>query len=81
MARPSTRTPAPGVMKLTILVDRSLVIITIYVVCPKFLKKYINVSLFTPKLLPLGAGGHEIHNFLSPYPTDATHQIWFRFAH
>ena len=22
-----------------------------------------------------GGGGHEIYNFLSPYPTDATYQI------
>ena len=33
MARPSTRTPAPGVMKFTILVARSVVIITRYLVC------------------------------------------------
>ena len=30
---PSIRTPAPGIMKLTILVDPSLVIITTYLVC------------------------------------------------
>ena len=30
---PSTRTPATGVMKFTILEDYSLVIITIYLVC------------------------------------------------
>ena len=30
---PSTRTPAPGVMKFTILVDTSLVIIIIHLVC------------------------------------------------
>ena len=30
---PSTRAPAPGVMKLTILVEPSLVIITAYLVC------------------------------------------------
>ena len=37
-----------------------------------FFKKYINLTLFTPKLPPLGVGGHEIYN-LSPYPTDATY--------
>ena len=31
---------------------------------------------FTPKLPPLGDGGH----FLSPHPTDATYQIWLRLA-
>ena len=30
---PSIRTPAPGFMKFTILVDLSLVIITIYRIC------------------------------------------------
>ena len=86
--RPSTRTPAPGVMKFTILVDPSLVIITTYLVClinaweqrRRFFKKYINFTLFTPKLPPLGMGGHEIYNFLSPYPTDATYQICLRLA-
>ena len=53
--------------------------------CPgvekRFLKKYINFTLFTSKLPPRkGGGGHEINNFLSPYPTDATYQIWLRLA-
>ena len=33
MATPYTRTPAPGVMKFTIFVDPSLVIISIHLVC------------------------------------------------
>ena len=45
-----------------------------------FFKKYMNFTLFTPKLPPLGGWGHEIYNFLSPYPTDATYQIWLRLA-
>ena len=48
-----------------------------------FFKKYINFTLFTPKLPPLWVeGGHEIYNFLSPYPTDATYmyKIWLRLA-
>ena len=45
-----------------------------------FFKKYINFTLFTPKLTPLGSGGHEIYNFLSPYRTDATYKIWLRLA-
>ena len=28
----------------------------------------------------LDGGGHEIYNFLSPYPTDDTYQIWLRLA-
>ena len=35
---------------------------------------HINFTLFTPKLPPLWVGGHEIYNFLSPSPTDATYQ-------
>ena len=32
---------------------------------------------FLPKnYLALGVGVHEIYNFLSPYSTDATYQIW-----
>ena len=30
--------------------------------------------------LPLGVEGHEIYNFLSPYPTDASYQIWLGLA-
>ena len=41
---------------------------------------HINFTLFTPKLPPLWVGRHEIYNFLSPYPTDATYQIWLRLA-
>ena len=52
------KTPAPGVMKFTILVDPSLVIITKYLVClinaweqrRRLFKKYINFTLFTQKL-------------------------------
>ena len=84
----STRTPTPGVMKFTILVDPSVVIITTYMVCliyawelrRRFLKKYSNFTLFSPKLPPLWIGGPEIYNFLFPYPTNATYQIWLRLA-
>ena len=61
---PSTRTPVPGVMKFTISVDPSLVIITdaYRIVClihaqdkrRRFFKRYINFTLFTPKSSPLG---------------------------
>ena len=45
-----------------------------------FFTKNINFTLFTPKLPPLVGGGHEIYNFLSPSPTDATYQMWLRLA-
>ena len=77
-------------MKCKILADPSLVIITTHllVVClnhapewrKDFLKIYINFTLFTPKLPPLWVGGHEIYKFLSPYPIDATYQIWLGLA-
>ena len=65
-------------MKFILLVDSTLVIITIYLVCliygeEDFLKKYINFTIFTPKLFPHGVGGHEMYN-----PIDATYQIWLR---
>ena len=85
---PSTRIPAPGVIRFTILVDPSLFIITTYLVCPIhawekrsiFLEKYIHKTLFTPKLPPLGVWGHEIYNVLSLYSTDAAYQIWLRLT-
>ena len=75
-------------MKSTILVDPSLVIMIIHFVVlamlrsreEDFLKKYINFIIFTQKLPPLWMGGHEIYNSLSPYPIDATYQIWLRLA-
>ena len=74
-------------MKVAILVDPSLVIITILRLSDlclgvenKFFKRYINFTFFTPKLPPLGGGGHEIYNVLSPYHADATYQIWLRLA-
>ena len=68
--RPSASILALGDMKFPNLVDTSLVI-------PlsrgeDFFMKYINFTHFTPKLPPLGGGGHKIYNFLSPYPTDGT---------
>ena len=79
-------------MKSTIVVDPTLVIITIYLVCliyvyDQFLgveKKIFNgiqqFYTFYPKITsPLG-GGNEINTFSSPYPTDVTYQIWLRLA-
>ena len=45
-----------------------------------YFKKYINFTLFTPKLPPFGVMGQEIYNLLSPYPTDATYQIWLKLT-
>ena len=59
--RSSIRTHAPGVMKYTIQVDSSLLIITIYMylVCLIYAydKKYIHFSLFTLKLPSLNEVG------------------------
>ena len=63
MAMPQ-QTPAPGVMKVTILVDPSLVIITIHLVCldhapeqkEDFLKNTSVLHFLPPKLPPLGVG-------------------------
>ena len=65
-------------MKFTILVNPSLVIITIHLIClnhasekrRSFFKKYINFTLFTPKLryLPLGGGSWNLQFLVSlPY--------------
>ena len=46
----------------------------------KIFKEKQQFYTFYPKITsPLG-GGHEIYNFLSPYPTYATYQIWLRLA-
>ena len=46
----------------------------------KIFKEIQQFYTFFPKITsPLG-GGHEIYNFLFPYPTDATYQIWLRLA-
>ena len=34
---------------------------------------WVEKTLFTPKLPPFGEGDHEIYNFLSSCPTDATY--------
>ena len=45
------------------------------------LQRNLSILHFLTKIyLPLGLGGHEIYNFYSPYPTDATYQIWLRLA-
>ena len=78
---PSTRTPAPQVIKFTILVDPSLVqyyILSLSDLCQgveKIWEEIHQLYDFDFKSTPLG-GRHEIYNFLSPYPADATSQIW-----
>ena len=44
----------------------------------RFVREIHQFYIFILKLSPpLGRDvGHEIYNFLSPYPTDATYQIW-----
>ena len=86
MAMPQHKNPSPRCHEIyTILVDPTW---SSYFVClinareqrRRFFKKYSNFTLFTPKLPSLWVGGHEIYNFLSPYPRDATYQIWLRLA-
>ena len=43
----------------------------------KIFKEIQQFTLLPQNDLPFGWGGHEIYNFLSPYPT---YQIWLRFA-
>ena len=45
-----------------------------------FLRNTSILHFLPQNYLPLGVGGHEIYNFMSPYPTDATYQIWLRLA-
>ena len=70
-------------MKLTILVDSSLVIITIYSVCliteKKNMREIHNFQTFYSQITSpwAGVGGHESYIFLSPHPTDAIfHLVW-----
>ena len=64
-----------------ILIDPPLVIITIHLFClnhfpeykRRFLKKYINFTLFTPKIHTLWLRGHGIYNFLSSLPLHMLH--------
>ena len=62
----------------------SLVNITIYLVCLINAWEYRrNTSSlhFYPRITPLPwCRGHEIYNFLSPYPTDAIFQIWLKIT-
>ena len=79
MATPLHKNPCPGGHEIYKFGRPPLVIITIHLVymdyaldqSRKNFKKYINFTLFTPKLSPLGERGHKIYNFLSSYPTDA----------
>ena len=46
-----------------------------------FLRNTAILHFLPQNYLPFGlGGGHEIYNFMSPYPTDASHQIWLRLA-
>ena len=87
MATSQHKNPCLGFMKLTHLVDPTLVIIKCLACLNysfgqrRFLKKCINFSIFPQEIPPLGwVEGHEAYNFLSPYHTDNTFQIWLRLA-
>ena len=49
---------------------------------PRILKQefVLKDTLTTTKLSPLDVEDHGIYNFLSPYPTNVTYQLWLRFA-
>ena len=74
-------------MKFTILLDPSLVIITIHIVClnhaPEKRKDSYEIhkcyTFYPYTTFPWG-GGYAIYFFLSPYPTDASVQIWLMLA-
>ena len=69
----------PGVMKIIILVDPSMVIITIHLhvvfmdYAPEYRRRHQFYTFYHKNTSPW-IGGHEIYNFLSSYPTDATYQ-------
>lgn len=76
-----TITHAPGLMKFTILVVDSFIIITISSVCLLdaqekrrrfFQEKNIYFTVFTPKSRHLRIGGHAFYNFLSLSPPPLT---------
>ena len=77
MPKPQHKNPCPGVMKLPILVDRSLVIITIYLVYLIYAweqrRRFFKNNAFLLYELHGHAlaqepcfGGHEIHNYERP---------------
>ena len=90
MATPQHKNPCPGVMKVTISVDPSLVMvtITIHLVClnhapeqrSKLFYETHQFYTFNHKIPSFQGGGHVIYNFLCPDRTDATYQIWIRLA-
>ena len=47
-----------------------------------FLRNTSILHFLSQNYLPLcGGGGHEIYNFLSPYPRNATYKFWLRLAY
>lgn len=73
-----TKSPAPWVTKLTILIEALLFMITIHIHLIWYLtEKKIN---FTVKIKTLSGGIHEIYNFQSCFPTDAKNKILSRLA-
>ena len=61
-----TRTPAQRVMKFTNLVDSSLFIITLYLVCLIYIwvqRRFYMTYIAMPQHKNLCPGGHEIYNF------------------
>ena len=45
-----------------------------------FLRYTSILHFFTQNITSPWGGGHEIYNFFSLFPTDATYKIWLRLA-
>ena len=45
-----------------------------------FFLRNTSILHFYPKITSLYGGGHEIYNFLSPYPTNAIYTGWLRWS-
>ena len=68
--------PLPlGVMTFTILVESLQ-----HCLNQDFLRNTSNIHFLPQNYLPLEVRDHEIYNFLSPYTTDNTYQIWLKLA-
>ena len=86
MVEPLQKNPWPGGHEMYIFgrpfLGHHYYIPSLYGPCPGVEKKIFlrNASILNflhQNYLPFG---HEIYNFLSPYPTDATYQIWLGLA-
>ena len=82
--RPSTRTLALGFMKFWKTIPWSSLLYSLSNIClgveKKIFKEIHQFYTFYPQISSSWGEGHQFHNLLSPYPRDATYQIWLRLA-